>query len=84
MNEQDNKDSIIASYELTASHKEEDSISEHEMDDMIRESEDENHTALPSQSQTRKISPFCLQPFSLADYLRRHFCPLHFSIQFMF
>lgn len=63
MNEQDNKDSIIASYELTASHKEEDSISEHEMDDMIRESEDENHTALPSQSQTRKISHFVCSHF---------------------
>ena len=50
MNEQDNKDSVIASYELTASHKEEDSISEHEMDDMIRESEDENHTTAKKSS----------------------------------
>lgn len=40
MSNEENKESVIASYELTAAHKEDDDISESEVNDMINESEE--------------------------------------------
>ena len=37
MSNEENKESVIASYELTAAHKEDDDISESEVNDMINE-----------------------------------------------
>ena len=39
MSNEEKKEPVIASYELTAAHKEEDDISESEVNDMINESE---------------------------------------------
>ena len=39
MSNEENKESVIASYELTAAHKEDDDISESEVNDMINEIE---------------------------------------------
>ena len=40
MSNEEKKEPVIASYELTAAHKEEDDISESEVNDMINESEE--------------------------------------------
>ena len=45
MSSEEKKEPVIASYELTATHKEDDDISESEVNDMITESEADSDSA---------------------------------------
>ena len=55
MSNEEKKEPVIASYELTAAHKEEDDISESEINDMINESEE---NAKPANESRHASHPF--------------------------
>lgn len=61
MSNEEKKEPVIASYELTAAHKEEDDISESEVNDMINESEDDPRPANESRLATHPFLHFLYQ-----------------------
>ena len=58
MSNEENKESVIASYELTAAHKEDDDISESEVNDMINESEEGTVSSVEHTGKARGILHF--------------------------
>ena len=58
MSNEENKESVIASYELTAAHKEDDDISESEVNDMINESEEGTVPSVEHTGKARGILHF--------------------------
>ena len=58
MSNKENKESVIASYELTAAHKEDDDISESEVNDMINESEEGTVPSVEHTGKARGILHF--------------------------
>ena len=61
MSNEEKKEPVIASYELTAAHKEEDDISESEVNDMINESEEDARPANESRLATHPFLHFLYQ-----------------------
>ena len=58
MSNEEKKEPVIASYELTAAHKEEDDISESEVNDMINESEEGTVSSVEHTGKARGILHF--------------------------
>lgn len=61
MSSEEKKEPVIASYELTATHKEDDDISESEVNDMITESEADSISAEAPKNTTHGILHFLYQ-----------------------
>lgn len=64
MSNEEKKEPVIASYELTAAHKEEDDISESEVNDMINESEEGTVSLLNIQEKHTAFFISCTRIFS--------------------